>query len=174
MGQSGRKTEWTSAIDAGQFAAIEAAVDSEAREAAASIYRRFGLATANVSPRTFAYWVATRRKRQRTARLETALPAGEAPSWEEIDRRARQAMLRALDAGDTRVYELALLSRSRREQDRLELDRKVDARAAEIHDVKMRQLAKELRTAVEGATEGGKAATRQELFDRIDSIMRSV
>lgn len=117
-------------------AAVHEAIDSHAEEPAAELFRRFGLAQRGVRLDTFTRYVARRRRQDATDKRESIAEAreGEPPSWEAIDEMARREALRRLYAGDAKVYELVLLSRSRREADRLELSRVAEQRAAELHE----------------------------------------
>lgn len=123
-------------LDPPLLAAVHEAIDSHADEPAAELFRRFGLAQRGVREDTFGRYVSKRRRQDAGDKRGSVADAreGAPPSWDEIDALARREALRRLYAGDAKVYELVLLSRSRREADRLELSRIAEQRAAELHE----------------------------------------
>ncbi len=155
---------------------IDEAARSYGDESAASIYRRFGLAQRGILLNTFQKYVTTLRKEIAGERINATLRNigdSEPPTWDEIDRIARISALERLRAGDAKVYELVLLSKSRREHDKLELEKAAESRAEELHRIKLEQVSKTLRKDVDERTEGGtKTLKREEVYDMIDKIMR--
>lgn len=134
---------------------IDEAARSYADESASSIFRRFGLAQRGIQLGTFQKYVSTLRKEVAGERINATLASiggAEPPTWEEIDRIARISALERLRAGDAKVYELVLLSKSRREHDKLELEKISEARASEIHNAKMAELRKAQEQALEATT----------------------
>lgn len=133
-------------LDATLRGEIHAAIDSHAGESAAAIYRRFGLAQRGINERTFRLYVAERRGAA-GGDGETANVAGnaasEAPSWDELDRRARSVALELLQSGNAKLYELMLLSKGKRETDKLELERRAEERAQDLYERKIAELEKQ-------------------------------
>lgn len=114
---------------------IDHAILSRADESATSIYTRFGLATRGIGKSSFDKYVGTLRREQKDRRyLESPPPPpDDVPSWDELDRRARVEALRALNEGSAKLYEIMLLSKAKRETDKLDLERMAEARADEKH-----------------------------------------
>ena len=155
-------------------AEIDLAVLSLADESATSIYTRFGLAQRGIGKSSFDKYVGALRREQKDRRFieSPPPPPNDTPSWDDLDRMARRAMLEALQAGNTKVYELVMLSKSRREADKLDLERMAEARAEELHRTKIAALAANLKKDVDTRTGEGKTLTREEVYDAIDKAMR--
>jgi len=137
MAKQGRppKNASMDALDATLRGEIEEALKSQADESVASIYRRFGLSQRGILLRTFHNFATAVRQRLPQGRLSPAARAEDerVPEWDELDRWARREALARLQAGDAKVYELVLLSRSRRESDKLALEQQAEKRAEEKH-----------------------------------------
>jgi hypothetical protein len=167
-------------LDAELRGRIDEAVRSHADESAASIYRRFGLAQRGVIVRTFRAYTARIRRQAAGERIDAAAAAmGEAAEMSEAEmvaqlrRRVLVGALAAADAGDAKPYEMAAMLARIQEFDRIEIQRAADKRAEDLHQVKMRTVNKELKSEVEKLTEAGaKQATRGEICDLIDQVMR--
>lgn len=155
-----RRVEWIERIDDGRRHELEQAVDSAARESAVRLYTRFGLA-AVVPMRTFAHWVSRRRRGNRERAAETPSAAESPPTWDEIDTLARHLAVGRLRAGDPKVYELAMLMRSARDADRLDLERRAEARAAELHATRMETLRREQGAALEQVATAARLSDEQ-------------
>ena len=159
-------------LDEGLRREIDQAVDSQANESTRSIYNRFGLAQRGLNFETFRKYVSTRR----LARVRTdaePVTLDKVPDWDELDQWARRYAMERLHAGDAKVYELLLVSRSKREADKAKIEERIDARAEELHKIKIDQLSKDLRKDVETKSEGGtKTLTREDVYDLIDQAMR--
>lgn len=156
-------------LDATLRGEIEESLKSSANESVASIYRRFGLAQRGILLRTFHnFATAVRQRLNPTAPIEEE----PVPEWDEIDKWARREALAQLQAGNAKLYELVLLSRSRRESDKLALEREADKRAGEIHELKLKDLRTRFKAAVTEKTEGGKTLAREDVYDLIDKAMR--
>jgi len=159
-------------LDATLRAEIDEAIRSRADESVASIYRRFGLAQRGVILRGFQRYVSDLRARHEGERLVASEPDVGEVSWNEIERRAMRGMLERLQAGDAKMYELALVVGRRHERERIDIEQRAEKRATELHQVKLEQLSKDLRKQVEERTEGDKSLTRADVYDLIDQVMR--
>lgn len=151
-------------LDESLLSQIDEAARSYGDESAASIYRRFGLAQRGILLNTFQKYVTTLRKEIAGERINATLKNigdSEPPTWDEIDRIARISALERLRAGDAKVYELVLLSKSRREHDKLELEKEAEQRAAEIHSEKMKEIRKAQEDALAVTTESAKLTPEQ-------------
>lgn len=126
---------------------IDEAIRSARNESVSSIFRRFGLAQRGLLLRTFANHVRSVRARPVTVDEDERVP-----EWDELDRWARIEALKRLRAGDAKVYELVLLSRSRREADKLAIEQRAELRAAELHEAKMAEVRKVQGEALEAVS----------------------
>jgi hypothetical protein len=179
----GRKTTLLDSLDASVRERIDAAIASHRNEPIASIYRRFGLAQEDVSERSFHDYAKRLRRKlksegkaagQDIAHADDVNLAGLTED-QLFDRMLRRILVRGLeriDAGDTKAYEDArYLSEALRFQ-RLKIDEAVDDRAAELHELKLTELRKSMKEAVDARTGSGEQMGREEVYDLIDSIMR--
>lgn len=146
MAKRGRKPKVAtiSDLDESLQLQIDEAILSHADESALSIFRRFGLAQRGLNLGTFQKYAGTLRRENAGERMAEALEraATAPPAWEELDRLARVAAVQRLQAGDAKLYEIMLLSRARREEDKLVLEQRAEERAAELHAAKMAELRK--------------------------------
>lgn len=154
---------------------IDLAILSDADESATSIYTRFGLAQRGIGKSSFDKYVGRMRKEKSDRRYieNPPPPAGDAPTWEELDRMARVEALRALSAGSSKLYELMLVTRGKREVEKLDIERMTEARAGELHAVKMASLRATMKKDVDARTSEGETLTREDVYDLIDQAMRS-
>ena len=162
MAKRGRKAKnkMLDDLPAGLRGKIDQAITSDADESVRSIFDRFGLAQRGLVLATF-YRDVRRRRLQVAAYDAPVSRASDTPSWEDIDRAARRLALERLNAGDGKIYELALLSRSRREADRLEIDKKIEARAKELHEIKMEELLKDQSAALDNVAKAANLTPEQ-------------
>ncbi len=126
---------------------IDEAILSHANKSTVDIFREFGLASRGLLLNTFTKYVGALRKEAKAERINAVLEMQATqppPTWEEIDRLARLEAVRRLNAGDGKMYELVLLSKSRRENDKLELERDAERRANEKHEAWREDLEKRL------------------------------
>lgn len=144
-------------------AQLAQAVLSHADESAASIYQRFGLAQRGILLGTFQKYVSRIRREAAGERMNTVLEdiGTEPPTWEEIDSMARREAVRKLMAGDAKIYEIALLSKGRREHDKLEMEKQAETRAMELHAEKMRELRKAQEAALKKTSESANLSPEQ-------------
>lgn len=171
MAKAGRppKNAAMDSLDATLRGEIEEALKSNADESVASIYRRFGLSQRGILLRTFHNFATAVRARLSPAQREAD---ERVPEWDEIDKWARIEALAQLRAGNAKLYELVLLSRSRRESDKLALEQQAEKRATELHELKLKDLRTRFKAEVEAKTEGGKTLGREDVYDLIDKAMR--
>lgn len=133
-------------------AEIEEAIRSHADASAVDIYRRFGLLQRGLLLDTFSRYVRSVRLATAGQRASSPPATPAAPTWEEIERRAMAGMLERLQAGDTKMYELALVLGKRHERERLNLETEAQRRAEELHARRLAKLEPELKEAL-GAPE---------------------
>lgn len=162
MAKRGRKpkNKMLDDLPAGLRGKIDQAITSDADESVRSIFDRFGLAQRGLVLATF-YRDAARRRQEIKACDAPVSRASDPPSWDDIDKAVRRLALKQLDAGDPKIYEIALLSRSRRDADRLEIDKKIEARANELHEIKMEELLKDQSEALDNVAKAANLTKKQ-------------
>jgi hypothetical protein len=156
---------------------ITEAIRSHAEESAVSIYRRFGLSQRGVLLNTFQKHVGQVRREAAGERVAAYEPpaAGmtEPQVIAELRRRVLSSALASLDAGDMKPYEVVGFMSRVQEWERIDIERRAETRAEELHKVKLDQLSKDLRKGIEQKTEGGtKDLSREAVYDLIDRAMR--
>lgn len=181
MAKRGRKEQLFDELDDATRDAVDRALASHANEGVASIYRRLGLAQRDISQRTFYDYAKRFRKRLKEsgngsgvnlAALDRYDGKSNAEMIEDLRRHILVNAMANLESGDAKLYEtVALLSRIQA-FDKLEIDRAADTRAAELHELKLTELRKSMKEAVDARTGSGEQMGREEVYDLIDSIMR--
>lgn len=175
MAKPGPKIEWLSALDAGTRDELRTSVVSQ--ESVRSLYSRFGMAKRGVPQRTFYHWVKGQRETNRAKHLERT-PAPDTASMAETDmiaelrRRVLTSALRAFDAGDPKLYEIVSVLARVQEHDRVAVQQEAGKRAAEIHELKLKDLRTRFKADVEAKTQGDKTLSREDVYDLIDKAMR--
>ena len=159
---------------------IVEAMRSANRERPTAIYRRFGLEQRGVKYNSFVKWCRTQR-RQWAAKVDGGDARILGPSAEAIQPKAFDLLQRLLsaqqeriDAGDLKILpSIAINIRALIACMQLTLEERAEARAAELHKIKIDQLSKDLQKDVETKSEGGtKTLTRDDVYDLIDKAMR--
>lgn len=173
MAKRGRKPKYKTIDDLEPTtrAEVDEAILSRADESAANIFRRFGLSQRGLLLDTFMRYV---RKTRLANSVDRPPPAERAaPTWEEIERRVLAGMLERLDAGDTKMYELATVIGRRHERSRLDIDVEANRRAQEKHDEWKKEVEKSIRSTLDDESKAGKKSfTREDVYDMIDKVMR--
>lgn len=171
MGKRGRKPidKTVEDLDDTLRGEIDEALRSDARESASSVFRRFGLAQRGLRLDTFIRYA--RKLRQVLWTDEPPLDRT-TPSIEEIRDRLLVLMYEQAQAGGMKAYECAALFQRVQEHDRIEIIREANERAAEKHEAWKDEVAKKVRSAIDGQTRSGETMTRDQVADMIDDIIR--
>lgn len=181
MAKRGRPEEFMDDLDDATRDAIDQSLASHAKEGVASIFRRLGLAQRGIKRSTFYEYAKRFRERLKESGKAGGLDAVTLSRFdamsnpEMIEQIRRHILVRAiqrLEAGDSKAYEdVALLSRIQ-EYDKIEINRAAEKRAAELHEIKVEQMSKDLRSEIEKRTPNGEQMSREDVFDLIDQVMR--
>lgn len=148
---------------------VDEAIRSDANEAASSIFRRFGLATRGLKIDTFIKYARKVRQIEWTERPENNVP----PTMQALMDQLLIGAYQAAMSGEMKPYEMASLIARVQEHDRIGIQKEAEARAAELHRIKLEQLSKTLKKDVDTKSENGtKTLQREDVYDMIDKIMR--
>ncbi len=143
---------------------------SHAHHSAASVYRKFNLVERGIKPRTFRGYVERLREQHKGEVVPQ--PAAES-GLKEADTLLIDLMIEKAFTGETKHFlGIASALRALADRRRLTIDEFAEKRAAELHDIKIEQLSKDIRRDVEARTEDGKTLSREDVYDMIDKIMR--
>ena len=156
--------KWTAKISTALLERIKHAVlaDRDATE----VFNSFNLVQYGVSRRTFRRY-ALRWRRDAEQRKQSSPPSRSGP--DRTLESALRAMQEALDAKRLKSYTLPSFVKALIDLRELNIKEESEKRAAELHEMKLR----ELRKAVDKQTEGGaKSLTRGDVYDLIDNVMR--
>lgn len=178
---AGRKTTLLDHLDDSLRDAIDQALRSHANEKVTDIYDRFGLAQRDVARRSFYHYARNFRNDLKArgdgpgvdmAAVDRFAALGDAEMVQRIRRFILVRAIERLEAGDTKGYEdVAMLSRIQ-EYDKIEIQQAAEARAEELHQIKLEALTKELRDEVDKRSPNGESMGREEVYDLIDRVMR--
>ena len=173
MADQGRKakSQRIDKLDQSLLRDINLAIESDAEEAPRSIYQRFGLAQRKIGSSQFRKYIYRRRRKMDGA---TPTTSDEHASLDmiEMGKKAMREFNKHLDAGAIPPYVLIDLMRASQASQLVELKQQAEERAAELHEVKMQQISKDLRKEVDERTQDGEKLTRENVYDMIDKIMR--
>lgn len=179
---TGRPTTLLNGLDAATQSRIVEALKSSNRERPTALYRRFGLEQRGVKYGSFMKWCRGQRRKLAAAAesgdVRIALPEASASAIQPraFDNLQRLLAMQqeCLDAGDTKVLpSIAIAQKALIACMQLRFEEEAEKRAAELHQIKVTQLTKDLRSEVDARSENGnKTLTRAEVYDMIDAIAR--
>lgn len=168
------RPSWRVRVPAAVLRNVDAAL--AAGEAATGVWRRFNLQQYGVTLSTFRKWatvkradLAARRKATGETPVPQPVPLDDASPVERIIARGLESLEIALERNDIKVYELSAALRTLIEFGHLDIQRAAEARAQELHELKLNDLRKAVETASDGGT---KELSAQAVYDVIDRVMR--